>query len=137
MRRVPAIVAAGDAKAARAVYGESKAYLEVGGRSMVARVVSVLQRVPEVSEVWVVGNAERLEKALDEELLRSELVKPLWIVPQYRNLYENAWYTYRRLLPGVTTMLLMASVAALPPNFVPGVLLPSSELAGSVISVTA
>jgi hypothetical protein len=27
-------------------------------------------------------------------------VKPLWIVPQYRNLYENAWNTYRRLLPG-------------------------------------
>ena len=100
MRRVPAIVAAGDAKAARAVYGESKAYLEVGGRTLIARIVSVLQRVPEVSEVWVVGNAERLEKALDEETLRRELVKPLWIVPQYRNLYENAWYTYRRLLPG-------------------------------------
>jgi hypothetical protein len=100
VRRVPAIVAAGDAKAARAVHGESKAYLEVGGRTMIARTVSVLQRVPEVSEVWVVGNAERLEKALDEETLRGELVKPLWIVPQYRNLYENAWYTYRRLLPG-------------------------------------
>jgi GTP:adenosylcobinamide-phosphate guanylyltransferase len=100
VRRVPAIVAAGDAKAARAVYGESKAYLEVGGRSLIARIVSVLQRVPEVSEVWVVGDAERLEKALDEDSLRGELVKPLWIVPQYRNLYENAWYTYRRLLPG-------------------------------------
>jgi hypothetical protein len=100
VRRVPAIVAAGDAKAARAVYGESKAYLEVGGRTLIARIVSVLQRVPDVSEVWVVGNAERLEKALDEETLRRELVKPLWIVPQYRNLYENAWYTYRRLLPG-------------------------------------
>jgi len=98
--RVPAIVAAGDTKAARAVYGESKAYLEVGGRTLVARVVSVLQRVPEVSEVWVVGHAERLGKALDEETLRRELVKPLWVVPQYRNLYENAWYTYRRLLPG-------------------------------------
>ena len=100
MRRVPAIVAAGDTKAARAVYGESKAYLEVGGRSLVARVVSVLQRVPEVSEVWVVGHADRLGKTLDEETLQRELVKPLTIVPQYRNLYENAWYTYRRLLPG-------------------------------------
>jgi len=100
VRRVPAIVAAGDARAARAVYGESKAYLEVGGRPLIARIVSVLQRVPEVSEVWVVGNADRLAKALGEETLRRELAKPLWIVPQYRNLYENAWYTYRRLLPG-------------------------------------
>jgi hypothetical protein len=100
LRKVPAIVAAGDAKAARAVYGESKAYLEVGGRTLIARTVSALQRVPEISEVWVVGNAERLEKALAEERLTRELAKPLWIVPQYRNLYENAWFTYRRLLPG-------------------------------------
>ena len=100
MRKVPAIVAAGDGRAARAVYGESKAYLEVGGRPLVARIVSALQRVPEVSEVWVVGNAGRLAKALDQETLRRELAKPLWIVPQYRNLYENAWLTYRRLLPG-------------------------------------
>lgn len=100
VRTVPAIVAAGDGRAARAVYGESKAYLEVGGRTLIARVVAALQRVPEVSEVWVVGNAERLAKALDGDAVRSELAKPLWIVPQYRNLYENAWYTYRRLLPG-------------------------------------
>ena len=51
----------------------------------------MLQRVPEVSEVWVVGNAERLEKALGEDAAARELVKPLWIVPQFRNLYENAW----------------------------------------------
>jgi hypothetical protein len=100
VRKVPAIVAAGDGRAARAVYGESKAYLEVGGRTLVARIVSALQRVPEVSEVWVVGDAGRLAKALDQDTLRSELAKPLWIVPQYRNLYENAWLTYRRLLPG-------------------------------------
>jgi hypothetical protein len=100
VRKVPAIVAAGDGRAARAVYGESKATLEVGGRTLVARIVSALQRVPEVSEVWVVGNAGRLAKALDQDALRSELAKPLWIVPQYRNLYENAWLTYRRLLPG-------------------------------------
>ena len=68
MRRVPAIVAAGDAQgAARAIYGESKAYLEVAGRPLVAHVVAVLQRVPEVSEVWVVGNAERLAKVLGED----------------------------------------------------------------------
>jgi hypothetical protein len=100
VRKVPAIVAAGDGRAARAVYGESKAYLEVGGRPLIERIVSMLQRVPDVSEVWVVGNAGRLAKALDRDSLRRELAKPLWIVPQYRNLYENAWLTYRRLLPG-------------------------------------
>ena len=97
---VPAVVAAGDRRAAKAVRGESKPYLELAGRPLVAHVVAMLQRVPEVSEVWVVGNAERLEEALGEATLRAELTKPLHIVPQFRNLYENAWETYRRLLPG-------------------------------------
>jgi GTP:adenosylcobinamide-phosphate guanylyltransferase len=94
---VPAVVAAGDRSAAKAVYGESKPYLSLAGRPLVAHVVAMLQRVPEVSEVWVVGNAERLEAALAP--LQDELAKPLHVVPQFRNLYENAWETYRRLLP--------------------------------------
>lgn len=98
---VPAVVAAGDRRAAKAVQGESKPYLVLGGRPLVAHVVATLQCVPEVSEVWVVGNAERLEVALAP--LRAELVKPLHIVSQFRNLYENAWETYRRLLPGAGT----------------------------------
>ena len=50
---------------AKAIYSESKAYLEVDARALVQHVVALLQRVPEVSEVWVVGNAERLESVFD------------------------------------------------------------------------
>ena len=101
LERIPAIVTAGDGKASRAVYGDAKVYLEVAGRTLVARTASVLMRVPEVSEVWVVGNAERLEATLrgDAELCAS-LCKPVYVVPQYGSLYENAWQTFRRLLPG-------------------------------------
>ncbi len=99
-QRVPAIVTAGDRTAARPVYGESKVFLELEGLPLVAHVVRTLQRVPEVGEVWVVGDPARLEKALGSEELRRELRKPLHLVPQFRNLYENAWQTYRRLLPG-------------------------------------
>jgi GTP:adenosylcobinamide-phosphate guanylyltransferase len=98
--RVPAIVAAGDLRAAKAIHGESKAYLEIGGAPLVARAVATLQAVPEVGEVWVVGNADRLHGALGRESFRSSLRKPLHVVPQFRNLYENGWETYRRLLPG-------------------------------------
>jgi hypothetical protein len=96
--RLPAVVTAGDRAAAKHVRGESKPYLAIEGRSLVAHVVATLQRVPEVSEVWVVGDAARLAATL--EPLRPELCKPLHVVPQFRNLYENAWETYRRLLPG-------------------------------------
>lgn len=97
---LPAVVTAGDRGAAKAVHGESKVYLEIGGLPLVAHVVLALQRVPEVSEVWVVGNAERLEGVFANPRIRGELRKPLHVVPQFRNLYENAWQTYRRLLPG-------------------------------------
>ncbi len=94
---IPAIVAAGDLRAAKAIHGESKAYLEVDSRPLVLHVVSVLQGVPEVSEVWVVGNTERLEGVFDAGF-RASLGKPLHVVPQFRNLFENGWETYRRLL---------------------------------------
>jgi len=98
--QVPAVVAAGDRGAAKAIHGESKAYLAVGEHPLVTEAVLLLQRVPEVSEVFVVGDAERLAKVLGDEAVRRELRKPLTIVPQFRNLYENAWESYRRLLPG-------------------------------------
>jgi GTP:adenosylcobinamide-phosphate guanylyltransferase len=95
---IPAIVTAGDTRAAKAVYGESKIFLEVAGRPMVAHVVAALQRVPEVSEVWVVGNRERLRPVLDAPELQAELTKPLFLVEQLRNLMENSWETFRRFL---------------------------------------
>ena len=86
-----AIVMAGDRGAARAVYGENKIYLEIGGRPLISHVVATLQRVPEVSAVWVVGDSARLAGVLDDERLRDELRKPLHTVEQFENLYENAW----------------------------------------------
>ncbi len=97
---VPAVVAAGEGRASKAIQGESKVYLDLDGMPLVAHVVSVLQHVPEVSEVWVVGNAARLERILRGGPVASQLRKPLIIVPQFRNLYDNAWQTYRRLLQG-------------------------------------
>lgn len=97
---LPAIVTAGDRRAAKAVYGESKVFLEVGGLPLVARVVEMLQRVPEVSEVWVVGDAERLETALARAEVQASLTKPLHVIEQFRNLFENCWESYRRALPG-------------------------------------
>ncbi|MEE8474615.1 MAG: NTP transferase domain-containing protein, partial [Myxococcota bacterium] len=97
---VPAVIAAGDRRAAKRIRGESKVYLEVGGRPLVAHVVVALQQVPEVTEVWVVGDAERLRAVFARDEIRCELTKPLHIVPQFRNLFENLWQTYRRLLPG-------------------------------------
>jgi len=95
---VPAIVTAGDSRAAKAIYGKSKVYLEVDGLALVAHVVRTLQDCPEVSAVWVVGDPKRLEEALGQKRLRDTLCKPLYIVEQQRDLLANCWETYRRIL---------------------------------------
>jgi CTP:molybdopterin cytidylyltransferase MocA len=100
---IPAIVTAGDSRAAKAVYGKSKVYLEIDGLTLVAHVVRTLQDCPEVDAVWVVGDTERLEEALGSPKLKSSLCKPLQIVPQQRDLIANAWETYRRVLSGDVT----------------------------------
>ncbi len=97
---IPAIVTAGDSRAAKAVYGQSKVYLEVDGLSLVAHVVRTLQDCPEVDAVWVVGDTARLEAALGVPALQSMLRKPLHVVEQQRDLISNAWETYRRVLSG-------------------------------------
>jgi hypothetical protein len=47
-----------------------------------------------------VGDSARLEAVLSRPDVQRLLSKPLHIVPQFRNLYENGWETFRRLLPG-------------------------------------
>ncbi len=100
---VPAIVTAGDSRAAKAVYGRSKVYLEIDGRPLVAHVVRTLQDCPEIDAVWVVGDPGRLEDALGDRRLQSALTKPLYIVEQQRDLISNCWETYRRILSGDVT----------------------------------
>ena len=97
---VPAIVTAGDSRAAKAVYGKSKVYLEVDGLPLVAHVVRTLQAVPEVDAVWVVGDLAKLEPVFATPALRAALRKPLHLVAQQRDLISNAWETYRRVLSG-------------------------------------
>lgn len=97
---VPAIVTAGDSRAAKAVYGKSKVYLEVDGLPLVAHVVRTLQDCPEIDAVWVVGDSERLAEALGSQRLHASLRKPLYVVPQQRDLISNAWEGYRRVLTG-------------------------------------
>ena len=96
---ISAVVAAGDRGAARQVSGESKVFLELDGLALVARVVLELQHVPEISEVWVIGDSERLGAVLGASAVEGQLRKPLHVVEQFATLYENAWEGYRRVLP--------------------------------------
>lgn len=100
VRTAPAVVAAGDSRAAKAVHGESKVFLEVAGHPLVVHVVRALQDVPEVDAVWVVGNRARLEAIFAVPEVQAQLRKPIFFVEQRESLLANAWEAYRCILSG-------------------------------------
>jgi len=102
--RTQAILVAGDRGASRAVRGTSKAFVDVAGKPMVVHVLEALLHTPEVSEVYVVGNAQRLAAAAGEYgclALAAATGTPIHFVPQRDTLYANVWHTFLRTLgPG-------------------------------------
>ncbi len=100
IRTSPAVVTAGDSRAAKAIHGESKVFLEIEGIALVAHVVLTLQQVPEIDSVWVVGNRERLRAVFDDPRVAERLTKPLHLIEQLESLLANAWEAYRCVLSG-------------------------------------
>jgi GTP:adenosylcobinamide-phosphate guanylyltransferase len=102
--RIQAILVAGDRGASRAVRGKSKAFVEIAGRPMVVHVLEALLHTPEVSEVYLVGNATRLQSVVAEFgclALAAARGCPIHFVPQRETLYANVWHTFlRTLAPG-------------------------------------
>lgn len=100
--QVQVLLLAGDRGAARPIAGQSKPFVPIADRPMVVHVLETLLHTPEVSEVYVVGDPIRLEKTIAEHgclRLAAARSKPVHIVPQRRNLYENIWHTFLRTLP--------------------------------------
>jgi len=102
--QIQAILVAGDRGASRAVRGRSKAFVELAGKPMVVHVLESLLHTPEVSEIYVVGNAPRLERAIAEYgclALAAARGCPVHVMPQRETLYANVWYTFLRTMrPG-------------------------------------
>jgi molybdopterin-guanine dinucleotide biosynthesis protein A len=81
-----AIVLAGtDSNPKRMIQGNNKAFLEVGGKVLVRRVVEALLGASSIGLVFVVGPSEPLRKALDG--LSGEVV----IVDQAGKMLANSW----------------------------------------------
>jgi GTP:adenosylcobinamide-phosphate guanylyltransferase len=101
-QRYPAVLLAGDRSHSRAVTGRSKAFVEVAGRPMVVHVLDALLGTPEVSDVFVVGDARRLEQCFSATgvLERAAYAgRAVHIVPQRETLYENVWHGFLRTVP--------------------------------------
>ena len=85
-----AIVLAGtDVNPRRMIQGQNKAFLEVGGRALVRRMVEALLRARSVGTVFVVGPGDRLRMVLQDALVSAE--GRVVIVEQAGKMLANAW----------------------------------------------
>jgi len=94
-----AIVMAGDRGAYKPVYGENKAFLEIGGIPVILHVLSALQKSRRVSRVFIVGPGDRISRALELHGERLGLTKEIRVVPQAETMLENALKAFNATLP--------------------------------------
>lgn len=97
--KLNAVVTAGGKGKSHPVFGKNKAFLEVSGAPVVARVVSALDASNSIEEIFVVGPKDKLRKALSLDENGGPFVKPIHIYEQRATLYENAWSTFLETLP--------------------------------------
>jgi GTP:adenosylcobinamide-phosphate guanylyltransferase len=98
--KLNAIVVAGDRGKSHPVFGKNKAFLEIAGVPLVARVVSALDAAESVAEIYVVGPKDKLEQTLSADRHGTRLGKPVHIFEQRTNLYKNIWNTFLETIPG-------------------------------------
>ncbi len=100
--RLQAVLVAGDRGYSRAVRGQSKPFVHLAAKPMDHHVIHAQQHTTDISELYVVGDPIRLEKAITEHgclLLAAARACPIHIVPQHNSLYENVWHTFLRTIP--------------------------------------
>jgi GTP:adenosylcobinamide-phosphate guanylyltransferase len=81
-----AIVLAGtDDNPRRMIRGQNKAFLEIGGKTLVRRVAEALLQAGAIGQVFVVGPSERLQRVL------GDLGQRITVVEQAGKMLSNAW----------------------------------------------
>jgi hypothetical protein len=98
--RYDAIILAGDSKDSHSVFGENKAFLEIGGLALLTHVLQALDRSPSVRSAFIVGNPERLADAVRRA--GPDLHLGVEFVSQGEGLWENFWAGYLATLSPAT-----------------------------------
>jgi molybdopterin-guanine dinucleotide biosynthesis protein A len=97
--RFDAILVAGEGESSYKVYHRHKAFLEINGKHIVNYVVQTLQQVEAIARIFIVGQKEPLKAVLAEGNIGLDYPKPIYVIAQRANLYENIWHTFLESLP--------------------------------------
>lgn len=98
-KQFDAVLAAGEGTHSYKVMHQHKAFLDVHNHSVISYVVRALQGAECVRNIYIVGMRDELKKNLRHEGIDFHHPKPIHLLEQRENLYQNVWYAYKESLP--------------------------------------
>jgi len=98
-RQFDAVLAAGEGPHSYKVMHQHKAFLDIHNHSVISYVVRALQGAECIRNIYIVGLRDELEKNLRSEGIDLNHPKPIHLLEQRENLYQNVWHAYKESLP--------------------------------------
>ncbi len=99
IQQFDAILVAGEGKNSGQVYQRHKAFLPIEGKYVISYVIEALQGAESVRSITIVGPREEILKHMNEDGINPVSPKPIHVLEQKQNLYENVWYGFLHTLP--------------------------------------
>jgi GTP:adenosylcobinamide-phosphate guanylyltransferase len=97
-RTYPVIMTAGDRGRARLIHGTNKALLELAGAPVFTHVLAALEECPSIDRIYLVGPRSALSAALEASGIPFKGRRPVRVLEQWENLYQNVWNTFQTIL---------------------------------------
>ncbi len=93
------LLLAGEGESSYKVYHQHKAFLHLQGKTIVSHVLESLHRVPSVRSIYLIGQKDSLRRTLAEDGVPLDAPKPVHLLQQRENLYQNIWHAFLATLP--------------------------------------
>lgn len=103
-KKFDAVLVAGEGESSYKVYHQHKAFLKINDKCIINYVVDALQKVNSIREIYIVGLHDKLNEVFKSRDTDVEYPKPIHIIPQKSNLYENIWHTFLQTIPDGVNM---------------------------------
>lgn len=86
---VDAVVLAGEGKDSRTILGKSKLHLTINQQPLIVTILRSLFEVEAIGKICIVGPSAAIQKILNEHFPKGSFTKPLEIIEQRDNIFEN------------------------------------------------
>ncbi len=99
LKQYDALLVAGEGKDSYKVNHRHKAFLPIEGKCVISYVIEALQKAQSVRSITIIGPKKEILEHMETDGINSDRPKPIHVLEQKRNLYENVWHGFLSTLP--------------------------------------